>query len=382
MKTTIAVALFSLALSCASTTNADTFGSGANSFNIEFVNIGNPGNAADTTGNPNPAGSVAYSYRMGKFDISEQMIEKANTLGGLGITVAGVGADKPATYVSWNEAARFVDWLNTSQGFTPAYKFTTQPGDAGYSAVSNIALWAPGDAGYNPANLYRNSQAHYFLPSVDEWYKAAYYDPSKNGGTGGYWQYPTGSNSAPTPVASGTAAGTAVYNQYGENAVPADITLAGGLSPYGTMAQGGNVYQWEESASNSPSAARVLRGGVYSYNSSVLLSSFLTYSPPTPPGGHAVGFRVASVAEPSGLLGDFNTDGRVDAADYVVWRKELGTTYTQTDYDVWRAHFGQSAPGAGSGSGAIANSAVPEPTTLALLMFAAASWCLRRSRAA
>ena len=93
----------------------------------------------------------------------------------------------------------------------------------------------------NPNNLYRNSLATYFLPSVDEWYKAAYYDPT----SGAYFDYPTGSNAAPTPVASGTAAGTAVYTRpFGDG--PADITLAGGLSPYGTMGQGGNVLEWEE----------------------------------------------------------------------------------------------------------------------------------------
>src|SRR5262249_15044183 len=42
------------------------------------------------------------------------------------------------------------------------------------------------------------------------------------------------------------------------------------------------------------------------------------------------------------LPGDFNYDGTVDAADYVVWRKGLGTTYTQSDYDTWRSHFGQT----------------------------------------
>ena len=42
------------------------------------------------------------------------------------------------------------------------------------------------------------------------------------------------------------------------------------------------------------------------------------------------------------LPGDYNRDGVVDAADYVVWRKGMGTTYTQGDYDVWRAHFGAS----------------------------------------
>ncbi len=55
---------------------ADTFGSGANSFSIDFVTIGNPGNPPDA--NPNPAGAVDYEYRIGKYEISEQMIDKAN----------------------------------------------------------------------------------------------------------------------------------------------------------------------------------------------------------------------------------------------------------------------------------------------------------------
>jgi probable HAF family extracellular repeat protein len=73
------------------------------------------------------------------------------------------------------------------------------------------------------------------------------------------------------------------------------------------------------------------------------------------------------------LAGDFNVDGSVDAADYVVWRKELGTTYAQNDYDTWRANFGNRAPAA-AGSGATAyrpgasaeprSSAAPEPTSL------------------
>jgi hypothetical protein len=60
------------------------------------------------------------------------------------------------------------------------------------------------------------------------------------------------------------------------------------------------------------------------------------------------------------VLGDFNSDGTVDAADYVVWRNGVGSTYTQTDYDVWRAHFGQTA-----GSSAV-QVGVPEPNTLAV----------------
>jgi YHYH protein len=87
-----------------------------------------------------------------------------------------------------------------------------------------------------------------------------------------------------------------------------------------------------------------------------------------------------SVAIPGGAVkysqGDFNGNGVVDAADYVLWRKQGGTS---TQYITWSSHFGQIG---GSGSGASANAAVPEPATMVLLMFAAAVWCLPRRRAA
>ena len=50
---------------------------------------------------------------------------------------------------------------------------------------------------------------------------------------------------------------------------------------------------------------------------------------------------------PTTLLGDDNLDGVVDAADYVVWRRGLGTIYNQADYNVWRTHFGQTAGSGG-----------------------------------
>jgi fibronectin-binding autotransporter adhesin len=78
----------------------------------------------------------------------------------------------------------------------------------------------------------------------------------------------------------------------------------------------------------------------------------------------------------AGPTGDYNGNGIVDTANYVVWRKSDGT---QAGYDAWRTHFGQPAD---SGTGAIAGAAVPEPSTLVLLMFAAIGWCFRRGRAA
>jgi hypothetical protein len=79
------------------------------------------------------------------------------------------------------------------------------------------------------------------------------------------------------------------------------------------------------------------------------------------------------------LAGDYNATGVVDAADYVVWRKGLGITYSQPDYGIWRAHFGETA---GSGLGASATAAVPEPASFALLIFAAAGLYVRRGRSA
>jgi hypothetical protein len=83
--------------------------------------------------------------------------------------------------------------------------------------------------------------------------------------------------------------------------------------------------------------------------------------------------------------GDFNHDGTVDAADYVVWRKNPGGIYTPDDYNTWRTNFGLSFsfgpdPGAAA-SAASQSSTIPEPATLVILMLAAAGWCLRRGRA-
>jgi formylglycine-generating enzyme required for sulfatase activity len=267
-----------------------SFGSGANQFSMEFVTIGNPGNAADTTGSPNPAGAVAYEYGIGKFEVSEDMITKYNanfgTDNSLEITKDTRGTAKPATSVSWNEAARFVNWLNTSTGNQAAYKFTHN------FSNGDIVLWTSGDAGYDASNPYRNSLAKYVLPS----YNAAYYDPNKSGGAG-YWNYATGRNSEPTAVASGTGARTAVYSQPNSQG-PADVDQAGGLSPYGVMGLGGNVREREESsfdlANSSGSSSRGIRGGSWSSNSIPLESESRTNGNASG-SDSSTGFRVVSL---------------------------------------------------------------------------------------
>lgn len=76
--------------------------------------------------------------------------------------------------------------------------------------------------------------------------------------------------------------------------------------------------------------------------------------------------------------GDFNHDGVVDAADYVVWREGLGTSYTPADYDIWRANFGQTSAG---GAGVSGVAAVPEPATWLPLLSFVIGKCVWRRRA-
>ena len=273
----------------------ESFGTGGNAFTMDFVTIGNPNNVADTTGAPNPAGSVGYVYNLGMYEVSRGQITKANSAGSLGISLAemgsygGNGLLRPATGITWYEAAKYVNWLNTSTGGTAAYKFSG----------STFQLWSAGDAGYNANNLFRNSLAKYWLPSSNEWYKGAY------GKADGSWSnFPNGSDSAPTAVAGGTDPNTAVYNG---QAGPADINNAGGLSPYGTMGQGGNVWEWNETAydgiNDTAGEFREERGSSWGDSfSGGLDASVFSWTVPTNENIY-LGFRVASVPEPStGLL--------------------------------------------------------------------------------
>ena len=280
-----------------------SFGSGANQFNMEFVTIGNPFNTADTSGDPNPAGSVGYVYGIGRFEVSIGMINKYNENFGIAnslvITPNIDGTNKPIRNASWNEAARFVNWLNTSKGGFAAYKFTTT------GVNEDIALWDPvlDPFDYDPLNKFRSKRATYVLPSYNEWYKAAYFDPNKPGGAG-YWIYPTGSNTAPTAVPFGTQTGTAVYlGGGGLGDGPADVDSAGGLSPYGVMGMGGNVLEWEESAYNlqndAGNAWRASRGGHWNDSGAGPLGSGWRISP-VPPNSKLRGFRVAMVTPTGG----------------------------------------------------------------------------------
>ena len=280
-----AAALFAaVTLSIQPSAQADTFGTSGNEFTIDFVNIGHAGNAADTT----TYGAVPYEYRVGKYEISQDTITKATASGMANVTAGSWTGNQPAAYISWYEAAAFVNFLNTDSGKTAAYDLTISNGIWSMALWSSEQAWTAGGT-----NLYRNKDAYYFLPSENEWYKAAYYNAA---GTN-YFLYPTASSSVPTAVASGTDAGSAVYNNVAS--VPAIVASAGGLSPYGTMGQGGNVWEWSESAfdgtNSSSSESRAIRGGDWQDPELYLRSSSRNLSGIPTSVSNIMGFRVASV---------------------------------------------------------------------------------------
>ncbi len=92
---------------------------------------------------------------------------------------------------------------------------------------------------------------------------------------------------------------------------------------------------------------------------------------------------------PLTIPGDYNADGLVDAADFAVWRDRLGSQASlpndntagvgPDDFDRWIANFGRTVD---AGSSSIDYAAVPEPSTLGLLLLAAVGRCLRRGRTA
>jgi formylglycine-generating enzyme required for sulfatase activity len=87
-------------------------------------------------------------------------------------------ADKPITYVSWGDAARFSNWLHNGQpglGGPAVPQNSDSTEDGAYrlnGAVTDAALNA----------VTRSDGAKWFLPTEDEWYKAAYHQPAAEGG--------------------------------------------------------------------------------------------------------------------------------------------------------------------------------------------------------
>jgi formylglycine-generating enzyme len=287
---------------------------------IDMVTVGNPGNAPDTRYDATGFGSVGYVYQIGKYEVTSGQYTEflnavakddpnglyhtamANPSGQLGADIERTGsspnfsysaaadsANQPVNYYSFWDAARFVNWLHNGQPTGPQGPGTTEGG--AYHDVGNQALFG------------RNAGARFFIPTEDEWYKAAYHD--KNAGlAANYFDFPTGTNAVPGHDISETTDPGNNANYYIDGyAVSKPYRTAVGEfelsdSPYGTFDQGGNVWEWTETAVG---ASRGLRGGTWGHASLYLRASYSDNGDPTAENYH-LGFRVATVPEPSAVF--------------------------------------------------------------------------------
>ncbi|MBN1124237.1 MAG: SUMF1/EgtB/PvdO family nonheme iron enzyme [Sedimentisphaerales bacterium] len=316
---------------------------------IETEVVGDIGNAPDDT----TYGAVGYLYYMGKKEVTAgQYCEFLNAVAGMDpyglyngnmwslstgckilregssgnytYSVADDWADRPVNFVSWGDAARFCNWLHNGQpmesltGVVDHDRGVTEDGSytlEGVTSEEDLML------------IVRNTQATWVIPSENEWYKAAYYDKDIHG----YWNYPTGTDTAPGYI-TGDGSGGLVYSPgsspfteggTGGDSDPGNYATYDGSgsfdgigspyyrtkvgehenskSPYGTLDQGGNVLEWTEGKMPGFTSAHperhATRGGMYD-NGEVYLHASERVPGRAHEGVANVGFRVARIPAP------------------------------------------------------------------------------------
>jgi formylglycine-generating enzyme required for sulfatase activity len=318
--------------------------SGAAQAAMDFVTVGNPGNTGELSGGPGygfapqvTVGAVGYDYKMGKYEVTAGQyteflnavasttdpyglyntrmgqagyaymgcnIQRSGSSGNYNYTVASDWANRPVNYVSWGDAARFANWMTSGQTEIGSYTLNGAMTDAALMAVT------------------RNASAQYVIPTEDEWYKAAYYDPLKVGGPG-YWDYikdDTQPNSVPNGNGYRDVTETVLISKghnlnystgswmldtppYYERTEVGTFFLSD--SPYGTFDQLGNVSEWNEAillSQLSGTNERGVRGGTYGSTANSASALFRGSASPTYEGWGGSGFRIAEVPEPGTLV--------------------------------------------------------------------------------
>jgi formylglycine-generating enzyme required for sulfatase activity len=301
---------------------------------IDTVPVGNPGNVADfrypTSDYSGGYGAVAQTFRIGTTEVTNaQYVAMLNAvaavsdpynlyLGRSGPPFAGlVGIvvrsdlsgrftyavappalngtytydNKPVVVVDSGMAMRFANWLSNGQPTGREGPGTTETGAYTLNgATTDAAL----------ALVTRNVGARWWLPSLDEWYKAAYYNPA----TGSYFDFPTRTSIPPNnnPPSQDTGNSANFHDTRGYTTGDSDYPLTDvgsytlSIGPYGTFDQGGNVEEWNDTLVGN--GDRAIQGGSWNSNFSGTMAGGTPYRHPTYRYVD-LGFRVATVPEPS-----------------------------------------------------------------------------------
>jgi sulfatase modifying factor 1 len=309
---------------------------------VAMVTVGDVGNAADpSTGR----GRVDYAYRIATLDVTiaeyvaflnavakrdphrlydERMasdllvagIRRSGKPGRYVYDVIGPSGpvqsaaaspgNRPITYVSWYDAARFANWMANGQPAGRQNKRTTEDGAyklRGRRVKRGMAV------ARNAINPNTGKAPAFYIPTEDEWYKAAYYDPGLDDGAGGYTLYATQSDTAPGNVA-GDGSNLANYTSQGLFALTQVLSLdlsqsyltdvgafRRSVGPHGTFDQNGGVWEWTD-MDGSRSPIRILRGGGWTSFHTYLQSTYRLGNVTETASSNA-GFRLASSVPPS-----------------------------------------------------------------------------------
>lgn len=314
--------------------------------NFQFVVVGNPGNAGDSNDGGFLLGPVAEEFSIAKTEVTiGQWAEFLNAVAdddpnGLWDTsmgngqfvghitrtgssssyvyqvAAGENPNLPITHVSYYDSLRFMNWLENGQPVGPQGAGTTEDGSYTFSGTTTVGA-------LNPGSLF-------FMPTENQWYKAAYHQPASEGGdSDNFWLFPFQTNDQPfsdDPTALNTpddsrAANVFINDFNGSNgfddgfATTGSTSISGSelyLTPvgaygsatsyYGAFDMGGNVGEWVDTIISQD--WRGIRGGAWN-NLISALESKSRGSGVQPFGDwNHVGIRVATsiIPEPSRAL--------------------------------------------------------------------------------
>ena len=294
----------------------------------DLASVGDPGNPEDANG----FGSVPDEFRIGRYHVTigqyaaflnavaradahglyDERMETDLNVAGIArsgspgsyayapIDNGGDSANRPIAYVSWFDAARFANWMANGQPSGPQTAATTE--DGAYPLRGAVS----GDAvARNACNPVTGKTVTYWIPTENEWYKAAYFRPAQGSADApGYDLYATRSSSAP-----GNTAGDAPNQMNVIVGVDFAVTKSpeliatqnyltdvgaytGSASHYGTFDQSGLLYQWND-LDGRPFPYRGVRGSFWFAGAQAAQS--INYAGLTPShAGNDVGFRLAA----------------------------------------------------------------------------------------
>ncbi|MGD8454411.1 MAG: SUMF1/EgtB/PvdO family nonheme iron enzyme [Phycisphaerae bacterium] len=300
---------------------------------VATVTVGNAGNAGELSGSgaggygpDGICGAVDYVYSIGKHEVTAgQYTEFLNAVAatdayGLynvsmethlyGCQIMRTGSPGSYTYSveeDWaNRPVNFVSWGDAARFSN--WLHNGQPvGSQGLDTTEDGAYYLNGAVTDTALmTVRREADWTWAISTEDEWYKAAYH--KNDGVTGNYFDYPTSSDTAPSNLLIDPDPGNnATCKENGEYTIgePYYRTEVGAHensdSPYGTFDQGGNVWEWNETIVSSWGVEeRGLRGASFDELSGWLAAS-CRFSCYATNETECLGFRVAAVPEPTSL---------------------------------------------------------------------------------